>query len=199
MKRTTTALVIACGLLAAGCGKGKDKEQAPAKPAAQKEAPPPAKAEAKPEATPPRTAVATLEAKNDSGVSGTVTFTESDGKVAIVAEIAGLSAGDHGFHVHEKGDCSAADGTSAGGHFNPHGADHGAPGAEVKHTGDLGNVTAGEDGTAKHELSADWLTLGEGEHSIAGLAVILHEKADDFGQPTGNAGGRVACGVIELK
>ena len=146
--------------------------------------------------------VATLEAKNDSGVGGTITFTQVADKVEIAADLTGLTEGEHGFHIHAKGDCSAHDGKSAGGHFDP--ADtktHGAPdaAADKKHAGDLGNVKAGADGAAKLAMTADWITLGEGDNSIAGLAVIVHAKPDTYGQPTGDAGGRVACGVINAK
>jgi Cu-Zn family superoxide dismutase len=144
-----------------------------------------------------KVAVAKLAAIGASGVTGTVTFTERDGKVKLEAELHGLTPGEHGFHIHEWGDCSALDGTSAGSHFNPAGHAHGAPGGEV-HAGDLGNVVAGAAGAAKLESKALRFTLS-GAESILGRSVIVHEKADDLKtQPTGNAGGRVACGVILL-
>ena len=101
----------------------------------------------------------------------------------------------HGFHVHETGDCSAPDGTSAGGHFNPDGHDHGLPEASARHAGDLGNVEADAEGNVDAEMRFTDLHL-DGEHGIGGRAVILHANADDGGQPTGNAGPRIACGVI---
>ncbi len=144
------------------------------------------------------TAIAVLQpTAATEGMSGTVTFSESEGSVQIVAHIEGAPVGTHGFHIHEVGDCSASDFTSAGGHFNPAAVDHAGPDDAVRHAGDLGNVVVGEDGTAHHELTSDLITLGEGEHSVMGRAVILHQDADDLtSQPTGAAGARIGCGVI---
>jgi superoxide dismutase, Cu-Zn family len=129
---------------------------------------------------------------------GEVTFTaEPGGGVKVVGTFSGLVYGEHGFHVHEKGDCSAPDATSAGGHFNPTGKPHAAREAAARHTGDLGNLKADPYGLARVEFVDTTLSLS-GPESIIGKAVIVHEKADDFTtQPTGNAGGRQACGVIE--
>ena len=146
----------------------------------------------------PKTATANLVGAEGSGVRGKVTFTEMGDHVMIVAEVEGASSGLHGFPVHEKGDCSAADFTSAGGHFNPTGFDHGATGKDPHHAGDFGNLTVGDDGHGRLELHAMGLTVGEGPGSVVGRAVILHEKADDLtSQPTGAAGARIACGVVE--
>ena len=126
-----------------------------------------------------------------------MTFSEGeDGKVAITAELEGLNPGQqHAMHVHEFGDCSAADGASAGGHFNPEGHEHGLPDKEKRHAGDFGNLTADAAGKAKLSLTVNNLTVSKW-NGIAGRSVIVHAKADDGGQPTGNAGGRAACGVI---
>jgi Cu-Zn family superoxide dismutase len=141
-------------------------------------------------------AVAVLTPLGGSGVSGTVTFTRVEGGVKVSAHLSGLGEGAHGFHIHEFGDCSAADGTSAGGHFNPTAQPHGAPTAAARHTGDMGNVTADASGNASLEY-VDSHASFEGETSILGRGVIVHAKADDLKtQPTGAAGGRVACGVI---
>jgi superoxide dismutase, Cu-Zn family len=141
-------------------------------------------------------AVAVLSATKGNSVSGTVTFTKVDGGVKIVADVTGLTPGEHGFHVHEFGDCSAPDATSAGGHFNPHHMQHGAPDAAVRHAGDFGNLEADASGKAHYERVDATITL-EGPDSIVGHGVIVHEKADDLKtQPTGNAGARVACGAI---
>jgi Cu-Zn family superoxide dismutase len=141
-------------------------------------------------------AVAVLAPLGSSGVSGTVTFTKVEGGVKVSAKVAGLKAGDHGFHVHEFGDCSAGDGSSAGGHFNPTGEPHAGPHDARRHTGDMGNVTAGADGAATIEY-VDPRASFEGTNSILGRGVIVHAAADDLKtQPTGNAGGRLACGVI---
>jgi Cu-Zn family superoxide dismutase len=141
-------------------------------------------------------AVAVLQPSSGSGVSGTVWFTETPAGVKVSAQIKGLAAGPHGFHVHEFGDCSAPDATSAGGHFNPTGDPHAGPDASKRHVGDLGNVEAKADGTAALEREDKHLKL-KGAHAIVGHAVIVHAKADDLKtQPTGDAGGRLACGVV---
>jgi Cu-Zn family superoxide dismutase len=128
---------------------------------------------------------------------GEVTFTAEAGGVHVVGTFSGLVYGEHGFHVHEKGDCSAPDGTSAGGHFNPGAKPHAARDAAARHAGDLGNLKADPYGLARVDFIDTTLSLS-GPDSIIGKAVIIHEKADDFTtQPTGNAGARQACGVIE--
>jgi len=141
-------------------------------------------------------AVAKLEAKSGSQVTGTVTFVKSGDAVQVVAEVQNLKPGKHGFHIHEKGDCSAADAASAGGHFNPTHQHHGGPMTAEHHTGDLGNIEA--DASGKAHL--DWkgkMNLS-GEDSIIGKSVVVHEKEDDLKtDPAGNSGARVACGVIE--
>jgi len=137
-------------------------------------------------------------------VQGTVWFTqEGDGPVTISGEIKGLNCGAHGFHVHQFGDTT--DGcTSAGPHFNPHGKTHGGPGDEERHAGDLGNVNAGGDGVAKIDLKDSNISLS-GPLSIVGRTMVVHADPDDLGKgghelskTTGNAGARVACGVIGL-
>jgi Cu-Zn family superoxide dismutase len=141
-------------------------------------------------------AVAVLSPLGSSGVSGTVMFSKAEGGVRVQAQVKGLKAGDHGFHVHEFGDCSAPDGASAGGHFNPAGAPHAGPHDPQRHAGDMGNITAGAEGGASVDY-VDPQASFDGANSILGRGVIVHEKADDLKtQPTGNAGGRVACGVI---
>jgi superoxide dismutase, Cu-Zn family len=128
---------------------------------------------------------------------GEVTFTAESGGVHVVGTFSGLVYGEHGFHVHEKGDCSAPDGASAGGHFNPGAKPHAAREAAARHAGDLGNLKADPYGLARVDFVDSTLSLS-GPDSIVGKAVIIHEKADDFTtQPTGNAGARHACGVIE--
>jgi Cu-Zn family superoxide dismutase len=141
-------------------------------------------------------AVATLAPASASNVAGSVSFSKVDGGVKVVADLTGLKPGEHGFHVHEFGDCSAPDAKSAGGHFNPHKMDHGGPDASPRHAGDLGNIVADDAGKAHYER-VDKLIALDGPDSIIGHSVIVHEKADDLKtQPTGNAGARVACGVI---
>lgn len=144
----------------------------------------------------PTKAVAVLHPTAGSNVAGTVTFTATGDEVKVVADLTGLTPGKHGFHIHEFGDCSSPDAKSAGGHFNPGSHQHGAPDSADRHAGDLGNIEADASGKAHLEVSDKMMKLG-GNDSIVGHAVIVHEKADDLKtQPTGDAGGRVACGVI---
>jgi Cu-Zn family superoxide dismutase len=144
-------------------------------------------------------ATAVLSPTKGHDVKGTVTFTQESTGLRVVADITGLKPGEHGFHVHEKGDCSAPDASSAGGHFNPTGMPHGGPNSEKHHLGDLGNLTADASGHAHLDTVFTFLALS-GTNSIVGHSVIVHEGKDDLtSQPTGNAGARVACGVIELK
>lgn len=143
-------------------------------------------------------AIAVMNPAEGSEVRGVVTFTKTEAGIAIVADLAGLEPGLHGFHIHEFGDCSAPDGTSAGGHFNPAGAEHAAPTESHRHVGDLGNIEADETGQAHYESSDTHLALA-GSHSIVGRGVIVHAGEDDLtSQPTGAAGGRVACGVVGI-
>lgn len=129
-------------------------------------------------------------------VNGIVTFTKVADGVLVQADVTGLTPGAHGFHIHEHGDCSAPDATSAGGHFNPTGHQHAAPADEERHAGDLGNLIADETGRAVYEWVDPKMELS-GDHTIIGRGVIVHDSEDDFAtQPTGNAGGRVACGVV---
>ena len=144
----------------------------------------------------PAKAIAVLHPTAGNNVTGLVTFTKSGDAVKVVADVTGLTPGKHGFHIHEFGDCSSTDGNSAGGHFNPTHKQHGAPDASERHAGDLGNIEADASGKAHLEWSDKVMKLS-GADSIVGHAVIVHEKVDDLKtQPTGNAGGRLACGVI---
>ncbi len=141
-------------------------------------------------------AVAEMAPTEGNAVSGTVVFTQEAGSLSVSVELTGFEAGStHGIHVHETGDCSAPDGTSAGGHYNPEGHDHALPDGTPRHAGDMGNITADDDGTVMTQLSFDNISLG-GQNPIEGRAVIVHADPDDGGQPTGNAGARIACGVI---
>jgi len=144
-------------------------------------------------------AKATIEARSGSNVRGWATFTErSTGGVQVVVHIENAPPGTHGLHVHDKGDCSAPDASSAGGHFNPGGMPHAGPTETQRHAGDLGNITVEANGTGHLELVSDLLTVRPGPNSVVGKAVIFHEKTDDLTtQPTGNAGGRTGCGVVQ--
>jgi Cu-Zn family superoxide dismutase len=143
-----------------------------------------------------------MEPKSDSNVQGTVTFMDRDGKVAMSATFSGLTPGEHAIHLHEKADCSAADATSTGGHWNPTSQPHGKWGDEGGyHLGDIGNFTADENGNAELEFETDRWCIGceDPNKDILGKAVIVHQGSDDFtSQPSGAAGPRVSCtGIIE--
>ncbi len=142
-------------------------------------------------------AIAVLQpTKDNPGVSGTVTFTQTGNGIQVVADIHGLTPGLHGFHIHEYGDPHSPDGLSAGGHFNPTGAPHAGPTTMPRHVGDLGNIEADAKGHAKLDMIDPALSFA-GPTSILGRGVVVHVKADDLkSQPVGNAGGRVAVGVI---
>jgi Cu-Zn family superoxide dismutase len=143
-------------------------------------------------------AVAVVHPLGENKVKGKVTFTQKEGGVEIVAELTGLTPGEHGFHVHEFGDCSMADGKCAGGHFNPTGAPHGGPDSAERHAGDLGNIKAGADGKATYKRLDKMVSLN-GRNSVIGRSVIIHAKADDLKtQPSGDAGDRIGCGTIGI-
>lgn len=133
------------------------------------------------------------------GITGKITFVEIIGGVRVTGLITGLAPlSKHGIHIHEYGDCSAADASSAGGHFNPANTPHGGQEDPVRHAGDLGNLEADLNGTASFDFVDPVLTL-RGEASVIGLSVIVHQNEDDLkSQPSGNAGARIACGVIGL-
>lgn len=145
---------------------------------------------------PPRAAAGLAATKGNKTV-GEVTFEQLGGKVRVTAQVIGLKPNqEHGFHIHEVGDCTSGDGMSAKGHFNPYGKPHGQ-GAE-RHAGDLPNLKSDAGGKAKLAVDLDIITVTRGPASIAGRAVIVHADPDDYRtQPTGNAGARLACGVIK--
>lgn len=144
-------------------------------------------------------AVAVLNPTQGNKVTGSVIFTKRRDGIGIIGDIEGLKPGKHGFHIHEKGDCSSPDGKSAGDHFNPFNKSHGAPTDTLRHAGDFGNIEADQNEIAHFEW-VDTLISFSGSNSIIGRAVIVHEKVDDLkSQPSGNAGNRLACGVIELQ
>lgn len=143
-------------------------------------------------------AVAKLEATKGNSTSGTVTFTQAGDKVRVEANVSGLKPNaEHGFHVHEKGDCSSGDGMSTGGHFNPLGKAHGAHGGAEHHAGDLPSLKSDAAGNAKFTVLVDIVTVSPGATSVVGRGMIVHRDPDDYKtQPTGNAGPRIACAVI---
>ena len=174
MKQYLTLMSVACGvLLAAGCAEMESRK--------------------------PATATAKLEPKSGSKVQGTVTFTQIEDVVRVNGEITGHTKGPIGFHIHEKGDCSDDKAMNAGGHFNPHKSKHGGPYELVKHAGDLGNLVFNDAGVAKFNFAVGDIAVNSSSpNGIVGRAVIVHAQADDLKtDPTGNAGGRVACGIIK--
>ncbi len=145
-------------------------------------------------------ALAELAPTKGNNARGTVTFMPRGDRLLVVADVTGLAPGPHGFHIHDKGDCSADDATSAGGHFNPLGKLHGGPDTGEHHAGDMPMLVAGANGVAHLSSEIDTATVGAGATDIVGRAVIIHKDPDDFKtQPTGNAGARVACGVIRAR
>lgn len=187
MKRVLFGLTIgAAAVLAAGCAQTDKGPSA---------APTAAAAMAAPGAT---RAAAPLTPKSGTNTAGRVTFEQQQGGVMVVVAVTGLPPGtSHGFHVHEKGDCSAPDAMSAGGHFNPGGKPHGQMTMPEHHAGDMNNLTADSAGNARAQFVLSDVTVGPGPNSVIGKAVIVHKDPDDYRtQPTGNAGGRIACGVI---
>jgi len=148
------------------------------------------------EKTSPR-AEATLEPRSGSAVTGTVSFQSVGQKLRVEARVGGLTPGAHGFHVHEAGDCSAPDASSAKGHFNPAGRPHGRHGDIERHAGDMPNLVADSSGKATLSVEVDMMSLTEGPGGILKRSVVIHADPDDYkSQPAGNSGKRVACGVI---
>jgi Cu-Zn family superoxide dismutase len=198
MRATLAALVVAA---LAACGGGRQETAGEGGATTQPTTTQPTTAPAT-EAPAPAAAGggarADIAPASGSEVTGTATFTQEGDQVAVRIEAKNLTPGKHGVHVHEKGDCSAPDATSAGPHFNPAGAPHGAPGTEHRHPGDFGNMEVGADGTGTLTLTVGDLTIGEGPNAVVGRAIVIHADPDDLtSQPAGNAGARVGCGVIQ--
>jgi Cu-Zn family superoxide dismutase len=167
-------LAVTCGaLLAAGCAGMQEQKEA--------------------------TAVAHLQPRSGSHVSGDVRFTQVGDVVRVTGQITGHAKGPKGFHIHEKGDCSDDKGMSTGGHFNPDKHKHGGPYDPIKHSGDLGNIVFDDKGVARINFTVGDISVSkDAPNGIIGRAVIVHAATDDLNtDPTGNAGGRVACGVIQ--
>lgn len=211
MKRAALVLVPFLVALAACGGEPTPEPATPAaKPAPVATEPEPAPVEsaepapaASASATPapeplPAPIEVTLEAKSGSKLTGTATLTQEEGGVRVKLKLAGVKPGHHGAHIHETGDCSAKDGSSAGGHFNPGKHDHALPESAQHHLGDLGNIEIAKDGTGEIDILVPGANLRDGDTvSFVGRAIIVHDKKDDGGQPVGNAGNRIGCGVIK--
>ncbi|MCB7479988.1 superoxide dismutase family protein [Christiangramia sediminis] len=197
MKRISLSLILCAGLIFTGC-KNEKKEQ---EMDAQSESEMNSDMETQKEEEVKKVKVS-LQAVSDSNLSGNVVFTEENGEVSMTAIISGLAEGTHAIHIHEKGDCSAADGKSAGGHWNPTDAQHGEWGsADGYHKGDIGNFEVDANGNGTVNFSTDeWcIDCGDDKKDILGKAVIVHDGVDDYtSQPSGAAGTRVGCGVIKM-
>jgi superoxide dismutase, Cu-Zn family len=194
MKRTNLGLAIAGTLLLAACSR-EQPAGAPREPEPTTAAP----AEKTTPGEPAHEAVAQVAPTQGNTVTGSVALDSSPQGVRISGAIQGLKPdAEFGFHVHEKGDCSAPDGSSAGGHFNPTQAQHGNPASGTHHAGDMPNIKSNAEGVAQVDLTAAGTTLhGEPTTDIMGKAIVVHEGPDDYTtQPSGNSGKRVACGVI---
>ena len=144
-------------------------------------------------------ASATLESRSGFSTKGTVNFVSQGHDILVTGTISGLRPNvEHGFHVHEKGDCSAPDATSAGGHFNPDGKAHGMPGSGAHHSGDMPNIKSDANGNAVYSAKISGLAVDTGKNGIVGKAVVIHRDPDDYkSQPAGNSGPRIACGLIK--
>jgi Cu-Zn family superoxide dismutase len=142
-------------------------------------------------------ASATVLPTKDSTVRGSVKFVQKDSSVIVSGRITGLTPGPHGLHVHEKGNCTATDGSSAGPHFNPGPGKHGGPTTEMRHGGDLGNIIANSSGVAEFNVEVTGISLNAEPTSVIGRSVIVHAKADDLQtDPSGSSGARLGCGLI---
>lgn len=138
--------------------------------------------------------------KEGSTVSGSAMLADSPKGLEVTVQVMGVEPGKHGLHIHQYGECGDA-GNAAGGHFNPSKAPHGffpSDGPAKAHPGDMGNINVRQDGTGTLAVLLPGVTLSGGELSVGGRAIVLHEKVDDFGQPAGNAGGRIGCGAIVI-
>lgn len=200
MRLIHTSLFLASALALSACKQGAAPAATPADTASDTPVAAPAADPAAPPAMDAAVAMADLQPTKDSTVKGSIRFTVVDGRLHASGDISGLKPGsEHGFHIHEKGDCSAPDGTSAGGHFNPGDAQHGSIDAAAHHGGDMPNIVADAQGNAHVDgpVSSN-VNAGKGDgFDIIGRGLIVHADPDDYhSQPTGNAGARLACAVI---
>lgn len=211
MKLSFLALAVSAALLASCAARLPGVAgSAPAAGTEAVKAAPPAMSSASAAAPAPAPAAKPMSAATGSGagasllplgskVNGTLRFAQKGDKVNVAGEIFGLTPGQHGIHIHEVGDCSAADGASAKGHFNPANKAHGAHTGE-RHGGDLGNITADASGMANLNVDVDGISISTGPNGILTRSVIVHADPDDLkSQPAGNSGKRIACGIIVQK
>jgi len=199
MKRISLSLVLCAGLIFTGCKNENKENEMENQSETEMESDMNSQREKEEEV---KKVKVTLQSVSDSNLSGNVVFTEEDGEVAMTAIISGLAEGTHAIHIHEEGDCSAPDGKSAGGHWNPTNEQHGEWGdSEGYHKGDIGNFEVDADGNGTVNMSTDEWCIGcdDDKKDILGKAVIVHDGVDDYtSQPSGAAGTRVGCGVIEM-
>ncbi len=190
--------VCAAAALLTACGQKKEATPPPAETTGTPSTPP--VAEPATAATPAgASASASLAATRGNKAAGTLTLSSDGSAVHITGTIEGLKPnGEFGFHIHEKGDCSAPDASSAGEHFNPTNSQHGDPQGGTHHAGDMVNAKSDAQGVAQVHAAVTGVTLGDGQpNDVAGKAIVMHEKADDYkSQPAGDSGARIACGVI---
>jgi|SRR5690606_26754650 len=188
--------LLLCIALALGACGGQNEPQS----SAENPTPEPSGTSAPAQA--PDGAVAQIAPTQGNTASGSVSLTAEEGGVRLTGVVQGLKPNsEFGFHIHEKGDCSAPDATSAGGHFNPTNAEHGNPQGETHHTGDMLNIKSDDQGVAHIDTFAAGATLHSGQPTdVLGKAVVVHEGPDDYtSQPSGNSGSRIACGVITVQ
>lgn len=190
MKRSTWILLPALALAFSACDQGTQENKQ-------------AHTESTSSSEEVKMAVAQMQGTSGSNLSGTVTFTEENGTVKLKAELKNvMPVGNHAIHIHQTGDCSAADGSSAGGHWNPTDELHGTWGSAPHHKGDIGNFIVDSTGVGSISLTTDQWCIGcdDSTKNILGKAIIVHEGEDDLtSQPSGAAGARIGCGVIKLK
>lgn len=199
MKRISLSLVLCGSLMIFGCKNEKKENEMENQSETEMSSDMETEKETKKEEV--KKVQVELQPKSDSNLSGNVVFTEENGEVSMTAIISGLAEGKHAIHLHENGDCSAADGKSAGGHWNPTGEDHGKWGSnDGYHKGDIGNFEVDSNGNGTITMTTDEWCIGCGDKNkdILGKAVIVHDGVDDYkSQPSGAAGTRVGCGVIQ--
>lgn len=202
MKKWTQfiALFAFVGVLSVGCNKQEEKKDDNNKEVSLADKTDDDKMLAQDSASEKRVkkAYAVVDPTEGHDTVGAVTFTATSDGVRVIADIGGLKPGKHGFHVHEHGDCSAPDASSAGGHFNPTNKKHGGPDSAERHVGDLGNIEANASGFAHYDRIDKVISL-DGPNSIVGKSVVIHADEDDLKtDPSGNSGKRIACGQITV-
>ena len=213
--KNAQSLAIRClvgAALASACGGQQVEPTAPAAPAmsaapapapkpmpaASATPPPAATPTAAPATTPPAPIIVSIEPRSGSKLKGTAKFEASATGVQVTLDVTGAPPGKHGAHIHQNADCSAKDGKSAGDHFNPESHDHGLPPTEHRHLGDLGNLEVDKEGKGHLEITIAGANLTPGDKmSFLDRGIIIHEKVDNGGQPSGNAGNRIGCGEIK--